>query len=251
MTRHLLVIGGQRCGTTGLVALLDAHPEIAMARPARPEPKVFMSAELAARGLDWYRATYFSHATTETVLGEKSTSYIEDPAAADRARAVLGEAEIVVQLRDPVQRAISNWRFSTQHGVEDRSLAQALQDNLSGPRDWDRAAMSVSPFAYVERGHYVSYLQPWLDQFADHVHVRFLEDHLVDPTSIRDLYADLGVDATYAPAHGERRVNESTGPAPHLDPGLERRLRDHFAASDAALSQALGRRLPWPTGADR
>ena len=47
VTRHLLVIGAQRCGTTYLHDLLDAHPEIAMARPARPEPKVFLADELA------------------------------------------------------------------------------------------------------------------------------------------------------------------------------------------------------------
>ncbi len=86
VTRHLLVVGGQRCGTTYLHGLLDEHPEIAMARPARPEPKVFLSDELSGRGLEWYRSTYFAHATDEKVLGEKSTSYLEDPLAADPRR---------------------------------------------------------------------------------------------------------------------------------------------------------------------
>ncbi|MBA2558792.1 MAG: sulfotransferase, partial [Propionibacteriales bacterium] len=67
MTRHLLVIGAQRCGTTYLHSILDSHPDITMARPARPEPKVFMSDQLVARGLDWYRETYFGHATSELV----------------------------------------------------------------------------------------------------------------------------------------------------------------------------------------
>jgi hypothetical protein len=247
--RHLLVIGGQRCGTTGLVALLDAHPEIAMAQPARPEPKVFMSDELAARGLAWYELTYFAHVTTETLLGEKSTSYIEDAGAAGRAWAVLGEAEIVVQLRDPVQRAISNWRFSTQHGVEDRSLKEAFTENLDGPRDWDKTKTSVSPFAYLERGRYSVYLQPWFDRFPGHVHVRFLEDHLADPSSIGDLYAALGVDPTFRPPDSDKKVNESTGRPPRLDGDLEARVRHYFAASDAALSERLGRPLPWPTAA--
>ncbi len=245
------MIGGQRCGTTGLAALLDAHPQITMARPTRPEPKVFMSAEVASRGLGWYRSTYFAHATSETLYGEKSTSYIEEPAAAGRAHEMLGEAEIVVQLRDPVQRAISNWRFSTQHGVEERPLDQAFEENLAGPRAWDPEASSVSPFAYLERGRYAGYLEPWFETFPGHLHVRFLEDHLSDPTSIRDLYAALGVDPDYLPEHGERRVNESGGPAPSLPTGLEEQLREYFAASDAELSDRLGRRLPWPTSFER
>jgi hypothetical protein len=245
--RHLLVIGGQRCGTTGLARLLEAHPEIAMAQPARPEPKVFMSSELAARGVLWYRETYFSHATTETLYGEKSTSYIEDAEAAGRAWAVLGEAEIVVQLRDPVQRAISNWRFSTAHGVEDRPLEAALTENLAGPRDWDPDKSSVSPYAYLERGRYTAYLQPWADRFRGHLHLRLLEDHLREPASIRDLYAALGVDAAFLPPGLDERVNESAGDAPELDADLEARLREYFAASDAALAEQVGRPLPWPT----
>jgi hypothetical protein len=248
VTRHLLVIGGQRCGTTGLSAMLDAHPDIAMARPGRPEPKVFLSAELAARGADWYRQTFFGHVTTESLLGEKSTSYLEDGAAAGRAAEVLGEVEIVVQLRDPVARAVSNWRFSTEHGVEDRSLAQALTENLEGPRPWQREETSVSPFAYLERGRYVDYLQPWFATFPGHVHVRFLEDHLRDPLSIRDLYAALGVEATYTPTAAARRVNESSGPPPRLEPEQEAQLRAYFADSDARLSERLGRDLPWPSG---
>jgi hypothetical protein len=218
-----------------------------MARPARPEPKVFCSPDLTARGLDWYLTSYFAHATTESVLGEKSTSYLEDGEAAVRAAGVLGVTEIVVQLRDPLKRAVSNWRFSTQHGVEDRKLDQALTENLLGPRDWDRDRTSVSPFAYVERGRYVDYLTPWDAAFAGHVHVRLLEDHLADPSSIRDLYAALGVDVAFQPPDVRRRVNASAGPVPVMDAGLEQRLRAYFAASDAALSARLGRPLPWPS----
>ena len=246
MTRHLLVIGGQRCGTTYLYAILEAHPDIAMARPARPEPKVFMSDELTARGLDWYRATYFAHATTESILGEKSTSYLEDGEAAKRAASVLGAAEIVVQLRDPVARAVSNWRFSAGHGLEERPLGQAIDENLQGSRDWDRSVSSVSPFAYIERGRYVDYLEPWYESFPGTVHVRFLEDVIAHQATAGDLYDALGVDASFQPPDEGRPVNESTGAAPDFDHELVRRLRDYFRESDARLRQRLGGPLPWP-----
>jgi hypothetical protein len=243
--RHLLVIGAQRCGTTYLASLLDAHPDITMARPARPEPKVFLDDAVVERGLDWYTRTYFGHATTESLLGEKSTSYIEHAEAARRAAAVLGSAEIVVQLRDPVSRAISNWRFSTRHGLEHRRLDEALRENLDGSRDWDVQATSVSPFAYLERGRYVDYLEPWFAAFPGDVHVRFLEESAGRPEAVEELYGALGVDASFRPAGLETVVNDSEGPAPTLDSALETRLREYFGASDAALSRLLGRRLPW------
>ena len=167
MSRHLLVIGAQRCGTTYLHDVLAAHPRVAMARPARPEPKVFLSDDLAGRGRGWYLATYFAHATVEEVLGEKSTSYLDHPDAADRALEVLGDPMILVQLRDPVERAVSHWAFSRDSGLETRSLADALTANLEGPLPWDRSLTSVSPYAYLERGRYVDQLEPWLGRFGD------------------------------------------------------------------------------------
>jgi hypothetical protein len=244
-SRHLLVIGGQRCGTTRLYNLLDAHPEIAMARPARPEPKVFLSDELASRGLEWYLGTYFAHATSERLLGEKSTSYLEDGNAPGRAAAVLGAAEIVVQLRDPIARAVSHWRFSTSHGVEDRPLAQALEENLIGPRPWDPAKTSVSPYAYLERGCYIDYLEPWLAVFPDTMHVLFLEDSDDGGSSISRLYEAIGVDARFRPPHERERVNASAGSPPDVPDALLTRLRDHYLACDSRLSDRLGRALPW------
>ena len=47
-SRHLLVIGAQRSGTTYLHSMLEAHPDVAMAQPPRPEPKVFCSDEATA-----------------------------------------------------------------------------------------------------------------------------------------------------------------------------------------------------------
>lgn len=249
MIRHLLVIGGQRCGTTYLHHLLEEHPDIAMARPGRPEPKVFMDPDKAARGLDWYHQTYFSHVTTEQVLGEKSTSYIERPDAAPRAAKVLGAAEIVVLLRDPVTRAVSNWRFSTDNGFEDRPLAQALEENLRDAQPWDAGRTSVSPFAYLERGRFASFLQPWVDAFPGHLHLHFLQDLLDDDSALTRLYDDVGVDSTFRPEGLGSPVNQSEEPAPELDDDLVDRLREYFTESDRELARLVGRSLPWPSRA--
>jgi hypothetical protein len=246
MSRHLLVIGAQRSGTTYLAALLDSHPEITMARPARPEPKVFLSEEAVRRGLTWYERTYFDHARTEVLLGEKSTSYLEQPESARRAAAVLGPTTpILVQLRDPVSRAVSNWRFSTRHGLEDRPLETALRDSLEGPRDWDRGATSVSPYAYLERGRYAEQLEPWAAAFPESLQVLFLEEVACRPGAVFELYEWLGVDSSVRPSQVDEVVNASDGIMPGVSADLEALLREYFADSDAELSRVLGRPLPW------
>ena len=240
------MIGAQRCGTTYLQSLLEAHPEITMARPARPEPKVFLSDASVDRGRDWYRRTFFGHATHERLLGEKSTSYIEVPEAADRAYRVLGDDTVVLALlRDPVARAVSNWRFSTDNGLEQRPLETALRENLDQAAEWDSAATSVSPFAYLERGRYEQHLEPWFAAFPMNLQVVFLQDLLDRDEALGTLYQHLGVDPDFRPATREQ-LNESTEPTSSLPPDLVSAMRTYFHDHDLALSRRLGRRLPWP-----
>lgn len=245
MTRHFLVIGGQRCGTTYLHSLLDEHPDITMARPMRPEPKVFTSDLTTRRGRTWYHETYFSHARGEMILGEKSTSYIESSHAPVRARAMLGRVHIIVLVRDPVDRAVSNWRFSTDSGLEDRPLATALEENLAGARAWDRGATSVSPFAYLERGRFASYLDPWYASFPGLVRIEFLSDLVTSGEAVGDLYNWLGADGAFQPGSLGRVVNRSEEWAPTLDEPLLTKLRAYFANSDQALRDLAARELPW------
>jgi len=219
-----------------------------MARPARPEPKVFLSDKVTRAGLDSYRQTYFAHATTESVLGEKSASYLEDPRAATRAVEVLGEPQIFVILRDPVQRAVSNWRFSTDNRLEERPLETALRESMLRERPWDPGATSVSPYAYLERGRYVNYLRPWFAVFPTDLHVYFLSDLAGDASVIADVYERLGVDPAFRPGDRDQPVNQSQEQAPVLPADLLDSMAEYYAASDAALTQLLGRALPWCDG---
>ncbi|MDZ5660243.1 sulfotransferase domain-containing protein [Nocardioides sp. S-58] len=246
MSRHLLVAGAQRCGTTYLRRLLADHPGVAMAEPARPEPKVLLDPAQVARGAEWYRATYFPHARDGQLLGEKSTSYLELPEAAAAASRLLGEPLVMVQLRDPVRRAVSHWSFSTEQGMERRPLAEVLEANLAGPLPWDGSGASVSPFAYLERGRYVDHLRPWLAEHGDRVRIQLLEDLVASPATMRETYAWLGIDPDHVPDSWGTPENASHGDtAPPLDPDLHQRLRDHFTEADAELADLLGRELPW------
>jgi hypothetical protein len=247
VTRHFLVIGAQRCGTTWLHHQLEGHPQIAMARPTRPEPKVFLDDLAPDQGLDWYVDTWFAHATSGQVLGEKSTSYVDRPDAIQRVRALLGDVPLVVQLRDPVARALSHWRFSHENGLEQRSLTEALAANLEGPLPWDPSATSVSPYAYLERGRYAESLRPWVDAFGDLLHVQVLEELLARPELFAETLAHVGVDPARTPEVDLAPVNRSHGDddAEALDPAIAAAVRQSFTESDRELAALLGRSLPW------
>jgi hypothetical protein len=242
--RHLLLVGAQRCGTTFLSRTLDGHPDVAMARPSPPEPKVFCDAALTAKGSEWYHRTWFAHVRDEELLGDKSTSYLEDPHAPARAAEVLGGAEVVALLRDPVRRAVSHWRFSTANGLETRDLEEALLADLRDDQPWDPQLSSVSPYAYVRRGRYAEQLAPWVATFPTTTRVVITEELLGDPRALPGLVEVLGLDPGRTPAPPDA-VNASAGEAPTLDPGVTRTLAGYFEESNAQLAALLGRSLPW------
>lgn len=253
--RHLVVIGAQRCGSTFLLKLLSQHPAVCTAEPARPEPKVFIDAERTARGHEWYDETWFSHAEGHQLLVEKSTSYLENPEAPARVLQMLGEETLALaQLRDPIDRAVSNWRFSTDNGLETRPLVEAIEADLEAAeqanaaavdKGWDRAAVSVSPYAYVRRGHYVDYLEPWRELFGERLVLCLLDETAAGGEPVVRLFRSLGLNASAIDTNPAEPVNASTAPGGDLDADLVARLRDHYADSDARLAELLGRPLPW------
>ena len=71
---NLVVIGAQKCGTSGLHYHLGLHPEISMSKPK--ELNFFIEERNWPRGLDWYRAHFDARAT---VRGESSPNYTAYP----------------------------------------------------------------------------------------------------------------------------------------------------------------------------
>ena len=81
------IIGGAaRSGTTYVYEFLDSHPQVYMAKPARPEPKFYAFDDEFVKGLPYYSTRYFEPAVGHIAIGEKSTVYLESAHAAKRIR---------------------------------------------------------------------------------------------------------------------------------------------------------------------
>jgi len=182
-----LIGGAPRAGTTWLYALLDRHPSIYMAKPLKPEPKFFLVDALYEKGLEYYARTWFDAAGAAPLAGEKSTDYLESAAAAQRIANDLPRAKLIFILREPVDRAYSNFLWSTMNGLEHESFATALRLEAQRERELPERLRYARPYSYFSRGLYADLLAPYVDRCAhDQILVLKFEDIVSAPHDLAE-----------------------------------------------------------------
>ena len=125
------IIGPPKAGTTALHAALAQHPELHLSRIK--EPKYFLCGDRpppqdggpgdahSYREWVWQRDRYealFADAPAGTQSGESTPFYLSDLSAQKRIHDEIPDAKLIVILRDPVDRAYSNWTHLWSDGLE-------------------------------------------------------------------------------------------------------------------------------------
>lgn len=238
-----IIAGAPRAGTTWLYHLLERHPGVHMARPPRPEPKFFLTDELYARGLDWYSRTWFADAPAGAICGEKSTNYLESPAAARRMAGHLPAVKLVFILREPAERAWSNYLWSRMNGMESESFERALALEDSRERDLAAERRFSRPHAYFSRGLYAALLEPWFGLFPrQNILCLRCEDIALQPRRLAErLHRFVGVPARPHDADSLGMINAAEGEG-EAQPAPEtlQALRARYAEPNRRLARLLG-----------
>jgi hypothetical protein len=210
---HIFIVGGQRSGTTYLSNLLEQNSRILFTKIRRPEPKAFFDENLS---IDSYREQYFDKYCSETkYLAEKATSYHEDRDSLLRIRELEVNRRIYFIVRNPIDRAISNYRFSVQNGYEKRSLREVFLDNVASPDP--PSGVSVSPFDYINRSFVHGKLVELEELFGDEFVPLSFADLVMSPHEVvRGIEENLGID--HQPLNLEVDSNDTRVSAeePHL-----------------------------------
>jgi hypothetical protein len=186
-------IGAQKCASTWLHGILAQHPQVTV-----PEVKELdFFSHRYDHGYQWYEQCFVRMVADERARGEISPSYFHEPAVPARVAQYAPAAKILLSLRDPVERALSNHRHEVRvgHIAGDVSFETGLANNPM----------------YVEQGLYATHLRNWLRHFPrEQVHVILLEDVMRDPRAVcRAVYRFVGVDESHVPAGLTERSNAS------------------------------------------
>ncbi|HUJ12383.1 MAG TPA: sulfotransferase [Thermoanaerobaculia bacterium] len=200
MTRpNFLVIGAAKAGTTSLHHYLRQHPAIYLT-PVKETNFFWTEAREHGRETAQALADYerlFDGVTNQTAIGEISPNYLDSATAAERIRRDLPDVRIVVCLRNPADRAWSDYL----------GLTRILREHGS----FEEATAPGRPCR--ERGFYFPRLQRYFDRFArDRIHVMLYDDFASGPRiALRSLFAFLGVDPD-VPIDPSRRHNAAAIP---------------------------------------
>ncbi len=257
-----LVIGAKRGGTTSVWNWLTRHPHVAPMFPTAQQIKSPHYFDIHyTEGLDWYRSHFPSRAALERtarrtgvrpLLGEASPYYVFHPLVAERVRAAMPEAKLILTLRNPVDRAYSN--YCERRGSDAEELAtfeeaiDAEPGRLAGEEDRLRAdpgyySADHDCHSYLARGRYAEHLAPWLQLFArEQLLILPFEDLKTDPAdAYRTIQEFLGLPVVSPPT----LAHHNKLPVPSMAPATRERLVDYFRPWNAKLATLLGRQFSW------
>ncbi|MEE9342436.1 MAG: sulfotransferase [Gammaproteobacteria bacterium] len=188
-------IGAQKCASTWIYDILADHPEVVLSETKEVD---FFSYHYD-HGLQWYESNFDSAAVSSMgAAGEISPSYFYEPAVPARIKAHYPDAKIIVSLRDPVKRAVSNHKHELRVGHltgEDLSLEKGLENNTT----------------YIDQGLYAKHLQRWYDVFPkEQVFVILFDEIIADKAgSAKRVFNYLGIDDKHNPAALNAKSNPS------------------------------------------
>jgi len=202
-----LVIGAPKAGSTAVHEALVQHPQLFLSVPK--EPKYFLTDGAPPRRADhrgpgdahssrewvWQRDRYeglFDAAPAGALRGESTPFYLWDKAAHLRMHDAVPDAKLIAIIRDPVDRAYSNWTHLWCDGLETEA------DFLAAcRREPERVAQGFAPFwRYLELGRYGEQFDHLFSVYPrEQVHVLRYKELVDEPARCIDAVCEfLGIE---------------------------------------------------------
>ena len=241
-----LGLGTQKGGTTTLQQLLEQHPQVFLP----PAKELHFFSLHYSQGAAWY-ARQFSAAGPGQCIGEITPYYLFHPQAAARIADLLPQARLLVLLRDPVERTLSQVFHSQRLGFEPLDVEEALAaetQRLEGAEVVLQAAdgrhRSHQEHSYLARSRYEQQLAVYERHFRrDQLLILRSEDLFADPEPLwQRVLQFLGLASVPLPQLP--RANAGAGEAQAVAPAVRKRLRQQLEPTYQQLQERYG--IAWP-----
>jgi hypothetical protein len=178
-----VVIGAQKCATSGLHYYLSLHPEVSVSRPK--ELNFFIEERNWPRGIDWYAAHFDARAKARGEASPNYTAFPQHVGIPERMHSLLPDAKLIYLVRDPIDRIAAHW----VHNYAKRREKGDLRSTLLHPNT-----------SYLVRSHYHMQLQRFLRLYPlERVLVLDQEDlRSRRLETLREVFEFVGVDPSFS-----------------------------------------------------
>lgn len=162
MKVNTIIIGAGRSGTTTLYEYLKNHHDICFS--SLKEIHYFTFQDLYERG-ETYLNSFFQHKKSENIIATADTYSLIDEDAPKRISAYNPQMKFIVILRDPVERAYSNFQYSRNYGYakESVSFLQSYEKEKDIIKSND--VIKVNNLGHFYAGLYYEQLKYWSQHF--------------------------------------------------------------------------------------
>jgi len=237
---NFIIIGCQRCGTTSLYTYLAQHPQILT--PIKKEMDFF--SWHFDRGIDWYLAHFPPMPPGEQFLtGEASPSYFDSREAPERLYSLFPEAKLIVLLRNPVDRAISQFYRLTGLNWEARSLDRVISDEIERLNQNPEYIIGEEPGNYLARGRYIEFIKNWRTFFPrEQLLILKSEDFYAGAaTTVKQVLEFLDLPEYQLSEY----QNANPGSYQPVNQSVRDWLRDYFRPYNQQLEEYLSTNFNW------
>lgn len=148
------IVGVQKAGTTSLHNWLAQHPNI-YAPLELKDVDYFANPTIALEAKERLLNDFSAHRGEKVIL-QSHVNYFLYPDAISRIKSVTPQAKLIVVLRNPVDRAISAFRYFKKMGQETREPEEAL---LYEPKSKLSYSQINNDLTYIEHGLYANQLR--------------------------------------------------------------------------------------------
>ncbi|MGL5796372.1 MAG: sulfotransferase domain-containing protein, partial [Waterburya sp.] len=154
-----IIIGAGKSGTTSLYKYLEYHPQILL--PNKKELRFFDKNFIL--GHEWYLAQFPTLTDqSQGLTGEASPSYLFMPHAAQRIKDFAPNIKLIVMLRNPVERFISDYYQNQKTGNNSQSLEQVITTEVKRIKQQTEDELSYGG-GILSQSFYYYKLKRWLN----------------------------------------------------------------------------------------
>ena len=256
-----LIIGEMKCGTRALLSFMGLHPDIAT---ANQEANFFDA--YYNKGLDWYRSQ-MPLSTAGQITVEKTPSYYRTPVCIDRIRSMNASTKVILLVRDPIDRSVSDWLEICRQFRDGRiKVPERICETFEGSGILTKTGSVNSNSQFISHSIYSMFIDRWTRWFAIGTQLlvidgdKFVSDPLSELVKVEHFLGlgnyfteqnvvfneEKGFYCKVSDSGHKKCLSKTKGVShPDVQPDVEEKLRNYFKQHNQRFYDAVQHDFGW------